>query len=88
MRPLEFEVGDCVFMKVSPMKGVIRFGKKRKLSPRFVRPFKITQRVRKLAYMIALTLDLVGTHDVFHVFMLRKYITNPDVIVEYEPLEI
>jgi hypothetical protein len=87
-RPLEFEVGDHVFLKVSPMKGVIRFGKKGKLSPRFVSPFKITQRVGRLAYRIALPPDLVKTHDVFHMSMLRKYITNPNVIVEYEPLEI
>jgi hypothetical protein len=86
--PLEFTVGDRVFLKVSPMRGVIRFGKKGKLSPRFVRPFEITQRVGKLAYKIALPPDLIGTHDVFHVSMLRKYIVNPNVIVEYEPLEI
>jgi hypothetical protein len=77
-----------VFLKVSPMRGVMRFGKKRKLSPRFVGPFEITQKVGRLAYRIALPPDLVGVHDVFHVSMLRKYIANPDVIVEYEPLEI
>jgi hypothetical protein len=87
-RPLEFKVGDRVLLKVSPMRGVMRFGKKGKLSPRFVRPFEITQRVGKLAYRIALPLDLIGTHDVFHMSMLRKYIANPNVIVEYEPLEI
>jgi hypothetical protein len=77
-----------VFLKVSPMRGVMRFGKKGKLSPRFVGPFEITQKVGRLAYRIALPPDLVGVHDVFHVSMLRKYIANPDVIVEYEPLEI
>jgi hypothetical protein len=87
-RPLEFEVGDRVFLKVSPMRGVMRFGKKGKLSPRFIGPFEITQKVGKLAYRIALPPDLIGTHDVFHVSMLRKYITNPDVIVECKPLEI
>jgi hypothetical protein len=88
MRPLEFEVGDCVFLKVSPMRGVMRFEKKGKLSPRFVGPFKITQRVGRLAYRIVLPPNLVGAHDVFHVSMLRKYIANPDVIMEYEPLKI
>jgi hypothetical protein len=87
-RPLEFEVGDRVFLKVSPMRGVMRFGKKGKLCPRFVGPFKITQRIGRLAYRIALPPNLIGTHDVFHVSMLRKYIANPDVIVDYEPLEI
>jgi hypothetical protein len=87
-RPLEFKVGDRVFLKVSPMRGVMRFRKKGKLSPRFVGPFEITQRIWRLAYRIALPPDLIGTHDVFHMSMLRKYIANPDVIVEYEPLEI
>jgi hypothetical protein len=77
-----------VFLKISLMRGVMRFGKKRKLSPRFIGPFEITQKVGKLAYRIALPPDLIGTHDVFHVSMLRKYIANPDVIVEYELLEI
>jgi hypothetical protein len=77
-----------VFLKVSPMKGVMQFGKKGKLSPRFIGPFEITQKVGKLAYRIALPLNLIGMNDIFHVSMLRKYITNPDVIVEYEPLEI
>jgi hypothetical protein len=81
-------VGDHVFLKLSPMRGVIRFRKKGKLNPRFIGPFEITQRVGKLAYRIALPPDLVGTHDVFHVSMLWKYIANLDVIVEYKPLEI
>ena len=81
-------MGDRVLLKVPPLRGVMRFGKKRKLSPRFIGPFEITQRVGKLAYRIALPPDLVGTHAVFHVSMLRKYIATPDVIVEYEPLEI
>jgi hypothetical protein len=87
-RPLEFEVGDRVFLKISPMRGVMRFGKKGKLSPRFVGPFKITQKVGRLAYRTTLPPDLVGTHDIFHVSMLRKYIANPNVLMEYELLEI
>ena len=87
-RPLEFEVGDHVFLKVSPIRGVMQFGKKRKLSPRYIGPFEITQRVGRLAYGIALPLNFVETHDVFNVSMLRKYIANPDVVMEYEPLEI
>ena len=79
---------DRVFLKVSPLRGMMQFGKKGKLSPRFIGPFEITQRVRRLAYRIALPPDLVRVHDVFHVSMLRKYIANPNVIVEYEPLEI
>jgi hypothetical protein len=79
-------VGDRVFFKISPMRGVMWFGKKGKLSPQFIGSFEISQRVGRLPYRVALPPDLVGTHDVFHVSMLRKYITNPDVIVEYEPL--
>ena len=69
-------MGDHVFLKVSPMRGVMWIGKKGKLSPRFVGPFEITQRVGRLAYRIALPPDLVRTHDVIHVSMLRKYIAN------------
>jgi hypothetical protein len=81
-------VGDRVFLKVSPMKGVMLFGKKGKLSPKFVGPFEITQRVEKWLIGLPYPPDLVRMHDVFHVYMLRKYIANPDVIVEYELLEI
>ncbi|XP_059451041.1 uncharacterized protein LOC132181828 [Corylus avellana] len=70
------------------MRGVMRFGKKGKLSLRFIGLVKITQRAGRLAYQIALSLDLVGTHDVFHISMLRKYIANPDLVVEYESLGI
>lgn len=81
-------MGDRLFFKMSLMKGFIWFRKKGKLSPRFVRPFKITQRLGKLAYRVALPSDLTGMHDVFHVSMLRKYIPNPNLVVEYKPLEI
>jgi hypothetical protein len=56
-----------VFLKISPMRGVMRLGKEGKLSPRFIGPFKITQRVGRLAYKVALPPDLVETQDVFHV---------------------
>ena len=79
---------DRVFLKISPMRGVMQFGKKGKLSPRFIRPFEITQRVGRLVYRVVLPLDLVRTHDVFHMSMLRKYIADPNAIVEYKPLGI
>ena len=66
----------------------MQFGKKGKLSPQYIGPFEITQRVGRLAYRIALPPDLVGMHDIFHISMLKKYIANPNVIVKYEPLEI
>jgi hypothetical protein len=77
-----------VFLKVSPMRGVMQFGKKGKFSPRFIGLFEITQKVGKLAYRIAIPPNLIGMHDVFHVSMLRKCIANPEVIMEYEPLGI
>lgn len=77
-RPLEFEVGDLVMLKVSPMKGVRRFGKRGKLAPRFVRPFSITERIGAVSYRLALPESMPGVHDVFHVSMLRKHIRDED----------
>ena len=66
-RDLEFEVGDKVFLKVAPMKDVLRFGRKGKLSPRFIGPFEILERVGQVAYRLALPPILLGVHNVFHV---------------------
>ena len=87
-RPLEFEVGDHVFLKVSPLKGSIRFGQKGKLSPRFIGPFEILQRVGSVAYRLALPPSLQGVHDVFHVSNLRKYVSDPDHVIQHEPLQV
>ena len=72
-RPLEFEVGDHVFLKVMPKRGVVRFGKRGKLLPRFVGPFEILERVGTVAYRLALPSSMSGVHEVFHVSILRKY---------------
>ena len=87
-KSLEFEVGDPVFLKVAPMKGVLRFGHKGKLSPKFIGPFEILERVGPVAYKLALPPALSGVHDVFHVSMLRKYITDPIHVIDYEPLQL
>ncbi|XP_024995869.1 uncharacterized protein LOC112529022 [Cynara cardunculus var. scolymus] len=71
-RPIQFEVGDMVMLKVSPWKGILRFGKKGKLSPCFVGPFKILECIGKQAYRLELPEELSGIHDVFHVSYLRK----------------
>ena len=71
-RDIEFEIGDFVFLKVSPSKGIIRFGKKGKLSPRFIGPFEVLERVGSIAYRIALPPALSHVHDIFHVSMIRK----------------
>ena len=77
---LEFEVGDHVFLKVSPMKSVMRFGREEKLSPRFVGPFEILERVGTLAYKVALPPSLSKIHNVFHISTLRKYVTPQNLL--------
>ena len=87
-RDVEFEVGDYVFLRVSPMRGVKRFGTKGKLSPRFIGPFQILDRVGAVAYQIALPPALSGVHNVFHVSMLRKYVSDPTHVLSYEHLQL
>ena len=85
---LEFEVGDHVFLKVSPMKYVIRFKRNEKLNHRIMGPFEILKRVGTLAYKVVLPLSLSKIHNVFHVLLLRKYVFNPSYGVELEPIHI
>lgn len=85
-RPLEFKVGKHVFLKVSPTKGVTKFGKKRKPSPQYIRPFEVFERVGEVAYRLALSTGQTGIHDVFHISMLRKYILDPKHVIQYEPI--
>ncbi|XP_050229269.1 uncharacterized protein LOC126678413 [Mercurialis annua] len=87
-RDLEFQVGDFVFIKVSPMKGVIRFGKKGKLAPRYVGPYEIVERVGAVAYKLALPADMSQVHPVFHISMLRKYISDPSHIIQSQSVEV
>ena len=87
-RPLEFEVGDSVFLKVSLSKGIMRFGKKGKLSPCFIGPFEILERVGDVTYRLALPPQLSGIHNVFHISMLRRYNPDPSHVIEYEALDI
>ena len=85
-RPLEFEVGDQVFLRVSPTKGVARFGMTRKLSLRYIRPYPIIQRIGKVAYRLELPPKLPRVHNVFHVSQLQKYILNPSHIIKSDPI--
>ena len=87
-RPLEFEVGDHVFLKVMPKRGVVRFGKRRKLSPRFIGPFEILERVGTVVYRLALSPSMSGVHEVFHVSMLRKYTPDPAHVVDWGQIEV
>ncbi|XP_022933045.1 uncharacterized protein LOC111439747 [Cucurbita moschata] len=70
------------------MRGVLRFGKKEKLSPRFIGPFEILERVGAVAYRIALSPNLAAVHNVFHVSMLRKYTPDPTHVIEHEMLPL
>ena len=71
-RPLEFEVGDHVFLNVMPKRGVVRFEKRGKMSPRYIRPFEVLERVGTVTYRLDLPQSLSSVHVVFHVSMLQK----------------
>jgi len=87
-RPLEFEVGDYVFLKVKPRHSIVRSGNKGKLAPRYIGPFEVTQRVGSVSYRLGLPPSLQRIHNVFHVSMLRKYVPDPSHVVPTEELEI
>ncbi|GKA51058.1 putative reverse transcriptase domain-containing protein [Tanacetum coccineum] len=87
-KPLEFEVGDKVMLKVSPWKGVVRFGKRRKLSPHYIGPFMILSRVGLEAYKLELPRELQGTHNTFHVSNLKKCLSDEDLIILLDEIRI
>ena len=87
-RPLEFEVGDHVFLKVMPTRGVVWFGKRGKLSPRFIGPFEILERIGTVAYRLALPPSMSGVHELFHVSMLRKYTPDSAHVVDWGQIEV
>ena len=87
-RPLEFQVGDHVFLRVSPTKGVVRFGVRGKLNPRYIGPFEVLERIGPVAYRIALPPSLAGVHNVFHVSQLRKCLAEVDAVIDIHQLEI
>jgi len=85
---LEFKVGDYVYLKVSPMRGIKRFNVKGKLSPRYVGPFKILDRRGEVAYQLELPENLSGVHNVFHMSQLKKYLRVPEEQLPLEELDI
>nr|XP_016465376.1 PREDICTED: uncharacterized protein LOC107788214 [Nicotiana tabacum] len=87
-RDLEFKEGDYVFLKVSPMKGIMRFGKKGKLSPRYIGPYPILKRIGLVAYRLALPPELSSVHPVFHVSMLKQYFHDPSNVLDRHDIEI
>ncbi|GKC51778.1 retrotransposon protein, putative, ty3-gypsy subclass [Tanacetum coccineum] len=87
-KPLEFSVGDYVLLKVSPWKGVVCFGKKRKLAPRFIGPFKIIKKIGPMAYKLDLPEELDGVHDTFHVSNLKKCLADPTLQVPLDEIQV
>ncbi|GJY67096.1 putative reverse transcriptase domain-containing protein [Tanacetum coccineum] len=85
---LEFSVGDYVLLKVSPWKGVVRFGKKGELAPRFVGPFEIIERIGPVAYRLDLPRELDGVHDTFHVSNLKKWLADPTLQVPLDEIRV
>ncbi|XP_052888034.1 uncharacterized protein LOC128296635 [Gossypium arboreum] len=86
-REIEYAVGDLVFLMVSLWKKVLRFGRKGKLSLRFIRPYQVVKRVGPVAYQLELPSELSQIHDVLHVSMLRRYCSDPSHIVAIEEIE-
>ena len=82
---MEFEVGDCVFLKVAPTKGILRFGMTGNLSPRYIGPYPIIQRVGEVAYRLEMPPELPRVHNVFHVSQLHKYLSDPLHVIKPDP---
>ena len=77
-----------MWLRVSPTRGVRRFGIRGKLSPRYVGPFPITDRIGAVAYRVTLPMSLAGVHDVFHVSQLRRYVPDPSHVLDYSDLHV
>ncbi|GJZ30459.1 putative reverse transcriptase domain-containing protein [Tanacetum coccineum] len=87
-KPMEFQVGDKVMLKVSPWKGVVRFGKRGKLNPRYVGPFKVLEKVGEVAYKLDLPEELSRVHNTFHVSNLKKCHANEPLAVQLDGLHL
>ncbi|GJV99068.1 putative reverse transcriptase domain-containing protein [Tanacetum coccineum] len=87
-KPMEFQVGDRVMLKVSPRKGVVCFGKRGKLNPRYVGPFKVLKKIRSVAYKLELPQELSRVHNTFHVSNLKKCYSDEPLAVPLEGLHV
>ncbi|KAD7477358.1 hypothetical protein E3N88_00494 [Mikania micrantha] len=87
-KQLSFQVGDCIMLKVSPWKGVARFGKHGKFNPRYIGPFEIIAKVGPIAYKLKLPSELSGVHDTFHVSNLKKCLSDETLVISLEEIQI
>nr|GEX85131.1 putative reverse transcriptase domain-containing protein [Tanacetum cinerariifolium] len=87
-KPLEFQVGDKVMLKVSPWKGVIRFGKRGKLNPHYIGPFKIITKVGTVAYLLELPEQLSRVHSMFHVSNLKKCLADEHLAIPVDEIQV
>ncbi|GJZ93184.1 hypothetical protein Tco_0665249 [Tanacetum coccineum] len=87
-KPMVFQVSDRVMLKVSPWKGVVRFGKRGKLNPRYVGPFKVIERVRTVSYKLELPQQLSRVHNTFHVSNLKKCLSDESLVIPLEELRV
>ena len=87
-KDIRYKIGEKVFLKVSPWKKLMRFGKKGKLSPRFISPYEVIEKVGPVAYKLALPPEFEKIHSVFHVSMLRRYRSDPSHVVSSETIEL
>nr|GEY61409.1 putative reverse transcriptase domain-containing protein [Tanacetum cinerariifolium] len=86
-KPMEFQVRDKVMLKVSPWKGVVRFGKRGKLNPRYVGPFKVLEKIGKVAYKLEIPEELSRVHNTFHVSNLKKCHADEPLVVPLDGLQ-
>jgi hypothetical protein len=85
---LQFEVGDFVYLRVSPTRGVQRFGMKGKLAPRYIEPFEILETCGPVAYHLQLPYQLAAIHNIFHVSQLKKCIKIPTGVINFQTIKI
>ena len=87
-RDIEYNMGDKVFLKVSPWRKILRFGQRGKLSPRFIGSYEILERIGPVAYRLALPSELAKLHDVFHVSMLQRYRSDESHILPVQEIQV